>query len=425
MKSFSRSSAPRFEEIHLPRGWPWSPRQSRADITARLPHFVGSDAATAGAKLRSLRVLVIGCGAIGGVAALLLARLQIAALILLDSKDAKDEGLLTNSWQAPEDGSKTKAVAVGRKAKALSPATSLYSFAGKIQDAPLAALAKFKPDLMLVCTDNLAAEAACAATAAQLSVPVLMASVHGATMTFNSKFFPNGEPAKSACPVCSWSKQEWKLHDLAKSFSCDGSESHTDEVTGLGPTMSTASLCSLAAAFLVNQIVLWRLGLSVPPALLEYNGYTNRTVTATTLQRNPDCRLEAFTHLPWSVKYADRPVCELSLHDLARIAGVESKSATYELPEYDFCSVVTCSSCGHHQEVKKLCRRGGNQGECTKCRQAVQALPFFSRREFSELVFNEQQLQQPLRDLGIGAELDHAIVRTEDANFVLFEKECA
>ncbi len=121
---------------------------------ARLPRFMHGPA-DADAKLGALRVGIVGVGSVGGQCALHLARLLVAGLWLVDGKSVKAESLATHEV-SPGDVGKPKASVFGHRCRAISPVTIVETFVGRVEDLPLDAFAD--ADIVIIATDNLAAE---------------------------------------------------------------------------------------------------------------------------------------------------------------------------------------------------------------------------------------------------------------------------
>jgi len=209
------------------RGRPGAPplkphREHRhVPLAARLPKFIGGPA-DAAMKLMLLRVMIIGLGSVGGRIATHVARIGVAMLWLVDPKCFKSESLLTHEIE-PRDVGKSKARTIARRCKAISPATRVFHFDGGVECLPLDAFAD--ADLVVMATDNLAAEIEVGQRCLCLGKPLVQASVHGDTLTAQVRWFGNTD-AQGPCPACGFGQTEWRMLDEQTRFSCEGPPTH-------------------------------------------------------------------------------------------------------------------------------------------------------------------------------------------------------
>jgi molybdopterin/thiamine biosynthesis adenylyltransferase len=261
-----------FHEIACPRG------VDIPDLGERLPRFLGLHG-DAVANLRRRAFGVIGTGAVGRELTLHLARLQPAGLWLCDPGRYKPQSLLTQPI-GPHEVGEPKAFATGRLCKALSPRTTVFACDAAVQDLPATAFADV--DLVVLATDNLAAEVEVGQRCLWLGRPLVQASVHGATLVAQVRSFVNGD-GTGPCPACGFSVDEWAHLNRETSFSCEGrTDGRAERRTAAAPTMSVSFLCALAANLACVQILrhVLKLGAPLADSVLEYCGYTHRTVTA-------------------------------------------------------------------------------------------------------------------------------------------------
>src|SRR5262249_7510891 len=153
----------------------------------RLPQFLGLRGGP-GSVLDALKVAVVGTGSVGRNLALHLARLQIAALYLVDRGRFKAESVLTQPI-VPEGIGEPKASSTGRLCQQISPGTDVWVYDGGVGALYPAALAEV--DAVFVATDNLAAEIEVGQRCLHLRKPLLHASVHGETLVAQVRFFGN------------------------------------------------------------------------------------------------------------------------------------------------------------------------------------------------------------------------------------------
>jgi molybdopterin/thiamine biosynthesis adenylyltransferase len=371
-----------------------APRPSRG---ARLPRLIAGPA-DIDAVLRGLKIGMIGVGSVGRVAAVHFARLQIGTLWLVDQGIYKPESLLTQPI-APSEAGRAKASSTGRVCKAISPETRVLACDGPIQNLDLAALQE--ADLVLLATDNLAAEADTAQRCLRLGRPLVQASVHGDTMTAQVRTFAHRD-GSGPCPVCGFGRAEWAHMHRETRFSCEGAATAPSApLTAVAATMSFSFLCSLAADLAVAQVVRLVLGLGtgVEDTLLEYCAYRHRAVVSP-LSRNPDCPVDHTAFRPF---LASAPLAECTLRRLALEADSTLPTAegglVYCVGGADFVEVAVCG-CSRFHPVHKFLQEGADLGMCAGCGLARRPLPFHTHRWVSSASI-EPLLDTPLAELGV------------------------
>ena len=152
-----------------------------------------------------------------GVGKTSLARLMVARVSLIDPGRLKAESLLTHP-ALPGDVGQNKATNLARAVRAISPATEVLAFEGPIQDFDLANLAD--ADFVLLASDNLNAEVAAGQKALWLDLPLIQASVDGATLVSHVRFLKN-DRAEGPCPACAFGQAEWLALNRGTQFSCE------------------------------------------------------------------------------------------------------------------------------------------------------------------------------------------------------------
>jgi molybdopterin/thiamine biosynthesis adenylyltransferase len=370
------------------------------DRGARLPHFVQGCPETHEAALAALRVLVVGSGSVGRRIALHLARQQPAALAIVDRGRFKPESLLTQPI-APDDIGSPKAGNTGLLCKSISPRSAVSVYDGPVEE--LATLAFADVDLVVLATDNLAAEVEVGQRCLSWRKPLVQASVHGDTLVAQVRFFVNAD-GEGPCPACAFGAAEWAHLNQETTFSCEGLRAgRAVAVQRSGPpTRSTSFLCSQAADLAMAQIFrhVLRLGAPVADTLLEYCGYTHRTVVAP-LRRNPQCPCD---HRAWTQLPAPLPLAECTLRDLMSAAGrgqIARASLTVD-DDLVFVESATCGVCAAVQPVQRFLPAGAAAGHCAACRGPVYGQPFYSHRSVPVAVA-APVLDQPLAALGAGS----------------------
>lgn len=338
--------------------------------SARLPRFLGR-ATDPGPVLDALDVTVVGVGSVGRNMALDLARQQIGTLRLIDRGHYKPESLLTQPI-TPADVGEPKAGSTGRLCKQLSPGTRVLTLDGPVADLDASELAD--TNLVLLATDNLAAEVEVGQCCLHLGKPLVQASVHGDTLVAQVRFFANHGGA-GPCPACSFGAIEWAHLNQETTFSCEGlAAGRTIAQTTAVPTMSAGFLCALAANLALVQAFrhVLQLGPAVNDALVEYCGYTNRTVTAP-LSRNPECPCD---HTAWTIVPAPRPLPDCTLGELAGASGVMDGAFTVD--DLAFAEKGVCARCGEKPVLRFVA--AGQAARCPTCNGPLVAQPFYTHR---------------------------------------------
>lgn len=369
---------------------------------ARLPAFLGLGC-DAGARLDGLKVVIVGTGSVGRPVALHLARQQIAALWLLDRSRYKDESLLNQPIE-PSDLGEAKASATGRMCKRLSPRTRIFACDQPVQSLDEAALAE--ADAWILATDNLAAEVDVGQRCLHHGKTLLHASVHGDTLTAQVRTFA-GRQGKGPCPACAFGPHEWDMVHRETVFSCDGwSMGKSVGQTQAAPTMSVSFLCTLAADLAMTQLFRLTLGLgvSVEDTLLEYCGYTHKTVISP-LKRNPDCPCD---HQSWTKAQPPRPLAEMTPRGLCAAAGMPPEESSFLLGGLTFLDEMPCGFCGRLSLRRRFVPTEGDM-TCPECRQKLRPSPFHCHRPVPPGVL-APVLDRPLRELST-TEIPWVLVR--------------
>jgi molybdopterin/thiamine biosynthesis adenylyltransferase len=374
------------------------PRPERSE---RLPALLGLEH-DADKIFSRLKVAVIGVGSVGRSLALHLSRLMIHTLWLVDPGRYKASSLLTQQVLPVEVG-QAKAPSTAQVCKDISPETRVFAATGRIEDLDQLALAD--ADFVFLATDNLAAEMAAGQLCLNLGLPLLQASVHGASLLAQVRFFTNRD-GQGPCPACGYGDQEWDALNRQTRFSCEGGQPDTG-ATNAGTmqiespaTASFSFLCSLAADLAMIQLTRYvlKLGDATGDSLTEYCGYNHQAI-ASPLPRHFDCRCE---HVVWRRMAPPRALGDCTLSELVCTAGFAESSAANQtalmVDEWEFIETGLCTSCGQRQTVGRFQRPASAAGDCRKCGQTVTALPFYSQRQVPLTVL-AAQCQHPLRRL--------------------------
>ncbi len=333
------------------------------DLTARLPRFIDGPPNVV-ALLQALAVLVVGSGSVGMRVIDCFARLGIRALLICDGRSTKPASLATHPI-APEDVGAPKARFAAVRAKAIAPGTVVRYFAEPFELLPVGALVG--ASVVVIATDNLAAEVAVTQACTRLGVPLVHASVYGPALVAQVRAV--GYEAGGACLACSYTRGDWDDLDAGTRFPCDGDASAAGSAPepSRAPTVSLPHLCSLAADLAVDAVLQrhLELGPAKGDGSLEYCGYHGGT-TWSRLARNPDCLLE---HEPWSVRSTGADVTALTPRDLARIAGYGDRDIavlSFRVERHLFASHTACN-CVEHPWLGRFQPAGASLAACHVC----------------------------------------------------------
>jgi molybdopterin/thiamine biosynthesis adenylyltransferase len=366
------------------------------------------------AALRRLAVVLVGVGSVGGRIAVMLARLGVGGLILVDPKRLKAESLATHEI-GPADVGQPKAQVVGRRCKVINPEADVRVLVGPAQEMDFAVLSD--AGVVVLSPDLLAAEVEVGQRCLWLGKSLIQASVHGATLTAQVRCFANAA-ATAPCPACMLGSQEWDLLARQVRFSCDGKGGGTPEETPAAPaTNSLSPLCSVAADLAVLQLVrlVLKAGRPVADTLLEYNGFTHRTVISP-LRRSPSCRLE---HVRFAQVTLDEPLGSLSLAAVAlRASGAPAPAdGQFAIDGLDWVEFAGCG-CAERTVVRQFVPRGiPGRLVCRKCARPLAPLAFYTHRTVTRSVLGAA-LEQPLRKLG-AHHASHVLLRTGDSGVLI------
>ena len=337
---------------------------------ARLPRFVDC-AGDVSELLAAAWIVVVGAGSIGLAVVQHLARAGIGALTIVDRGVLKNESVLTHPIP-PQATGRPKAEYAGEVATAIATEARVGVHQGTFEDLAVDAL--LGADLVVLATDNLAVEIAVGQRCLNLGMPLLQASVQGNLLVAQLRTFTGGRDGDGPCPACLFGATEWQQVSSESRFACDGSSA--DRGQSLAPTRSTASLCSLAAELAVHRLLRQLLGLGAPlkDQILEYRGYADE-LTATALQRNPECPVE---HRRWQIlgRGDARTVGQvLGLSPVDSPVGVAVDGAC-------FVAEAVCG-CGHWQSVGRFLVEGKSLGPCSRCGGPLAPSPFHTHGEIA------------------------------------------
>ena len=364
---------------------------------ARLPRFIGLRE-PAGPRLDALRVMVVGCGSVGATAVLHLARLQVGEIWIVDPGRLKPESLLTHPVDPGAIG-RNKADHFGRLAKAISPTTRVCVFGGPVQAVSLAALAR--ADVVLMATDNLAAEVEVGQQCIHHRRPLVQASVHGDTLVAQVRLWLNRD-GSGPCPACSFGAGEWDHVNRETTFSCGGNGAGQQRHVQTAPTMSVSFLCALSAEMAMTQLLRHVLCLGPPleDSVIQWCGYKYQ-MSSSRLARNPACRCE---HVAWDRASLPGRLARSSLREIAQTAGFENGDVAGEFSFLvDGLTYVDQVACCHSpQPVRRFSQPGGEVGKCSRCGSALRPQLFYSHRPTPAAILSGR-IDWPLEQLGAGA----------------------
>lgn len=416
-RSPGRRRGPRFREVR-PRGA--GAAGARPGRAARLPAFVGMTFSPH-ATLDRMRVMVVGAGSVGHLAALHLARLQPGEVRIVDHAAYKPESLLTHAALPPSAVGKPKALWCAVECKKISPGTRVRAFTGKAQSLPLAAFDGL--DLVLAATDNLGAEIEVGERCARHGVPLVQGAVFGEMLVAQARFWTNRDP-EGPCPACAFTPDEWNHVSAETFFRCarpaEAGPNEEAARENVAPTMSTSALSAMAAEMMVMFALrhALRLGPAMEDCEAEYCGYTHRTAV-TRLERNPQC---PSPHARWETLALDRPASAWTLRALARAAlgpGELPEDLAFTVGE-DLVYVEQVVCCGAPQEVQRFAREGAAVLPCARCGAPLGAQPFYSFRPAPAAVLGAR-LDRPLRRFGAASA--RAVVVHSGGRSVLCRRE--
>jgi len=340
------------------------------DREVRRPRLIDGPA-DLGARLGATAVAVIGAGSVGLRAIDSLARLGVGELRICDGRPTKKLSLLTHPV-APDEIGVSKALLGAQRAKALAPETRVRFFDRPFQQLPADALAGVS--IVVVATDNLAAEVDVSQACLHLAVPAIHASVYGPALVAQVRAVAGGDDGAGPCLACGYTEAEWRDLDRGTRFSCEGDAATPGDAApepSRAATVSFAHLCSYAADFAVGELLRQCAGLRPDaPAgeVLEFCDYTGST-SRTTLKRNPCCPLD---HAAWRVCTSEADIHTLSPRDLARIAGYgddELGGLSFRVERHRFVALEACG-CSEHPPLGRfvgpdhaleVCRRCGGE----------------------------------------------------------------
>lgn len=395
MSPSARSTRARFREIE--RGDPSAAGLKRApDRGARLPAFLGL-AEPAGSRLDGLRVMVVGSGSVGARVVLHLARLQAGEIRVVDPGRLKPESLLTHSMD-PGGVGLSKVDYYGRLAKAVSPNTRVYVYAGPVQS--LSPTAFERVEGVVMAGDNLACEVEVGQRCIHHRKPLLQAAVHGDTLVAQIRFWLNRD-GSGPCPACAFGPAEWQHVNRETTFRCGGPNGGKRHLK-TAPTMSVSFLCSMSADLAMTHLLRHALKLGAPleDSLVEYCGYTHK-MTSSRLERNGACRCE---HVGWERALMPRALAESSPRQVAQAAGFAPhelrQGVSFTVDDLTFVDRVTC--CGKPHEIRRFSRAGKRVAKCRVCGRRLRPQLFHCHRPTPAAVLSKL-VDEPLERLGAAA----------------------
>jgi molybdopterin/thiamine biosynthesis adenylyltransferase/rhodanese-related sulfurtransferase len=132
---------------------------------------------TGQSKLRTSRVLVVGCGGLGVPAISYLAGAGVGRLGLVDGDRLDPSNLHRQTFYALGDVGKLKAILAAERVSALNPEVEVHAHAVRLDEkAALALIPQY--DLVLDCTDNFASKFLLNDVCLRLKKPCIFASVY-------------------------------------------------------------------------------------------------------------------------------------------------------------------------------------------------------------------------------------------------------
>ncbi|MFI5382207.1 MAG: ThiF family adenylyltransferase [Tepidisphaerales bacterium] len=381
---------------------------------ARLPAFYGLSVDPA-LVLGNLSIAFVGVGSVGRNIADRIVRLKPRRMCFVDRGRFKPESVETHPIDPRQAlRREAKARSAARHCARISPSTECAWFDGPLQALEYAEF--IDADLVVLASDNLAAEAAVAQLGVALSKPLMHAAVHGESLVAQVRFYPNDTP-DSPCPRCHFSDAEEAMVDQNTILSCTGGTPEFGAQTV--PTMSTASLCAMAGDIAAINILRFGLKLGEPlvDQQIEFSGFTNRMVVSPLPRRNADCKCD---HTHWQLRRFPKPLGKATFAELAGASGLvsdgELDGVSFSIPHRQYVEMADCGHCG----PCRICRFTTTAGElpaCPRCHGPLTAQPFFTEEAVAASHLKEL-IGRPLRDLCVhGAAA--VLVRRNDAAVLL------
>ncbi len=379
----------------------------------RLPQFFGLTIDPASA-LGNFSIAIIGLGSVGWNIADRVARLRPGRMLLVDRGRFKPESMETHSITPRQaSGRKPKAGSAARHCSAISPGTEIAWFDGPVQ---LMDYSEFVgADLVVLATDNLTVEVFVSQMCISLGKALLHAAVHGESLVAQVRTYANHPDGP--CLRCHYSSGEEAMVQQNTILSCTGGATEFGKQTV--PTMSTASLCAVAADLAAINIlrVVLRLGEPLVDQQIEFSGYTNRTVISPLPVRNPKCRAD---HSRWRVHPQSRPLADCTLDEIASASGLAEAGGldgvSFSIPGRQFVEMADCSRCGPCR-LRMFTGATGELPPCPRCRGPLAAQPFFSEEAIAAAHLKEL-VDLPLRKLGV-REAASILIRRNDATVLV------
>lgn len=150
-------------------------------------------------KLRAGRVLIVGLGGLGAPAALYLAGAGIGTLVLADDDEVHLSNLQRQILFTVEDITQPKAHIAQQRLQALNPNIQLIALPERLSGERLQHEVA-RADVVLDCTDNMAARQAINAACVALDTPLVTASAVG----FAGQMMTLTPPWTQGCYRCLW-----------------------------------------------------------------------------------------------------------------------------------------------------------------------------------------------------------------------------
>lgn len=385
---------------------------------ARLPAFYGLTVDPAVA-LTNFSIAFVGVGSVGRNIADRIVRLKPGRMRFIDRGRFKPESLETHPIDPREAHRREpKARSAARQCARISPATDMAWFDGPVQALDCAEF--IAADLVVLATDNLAAEVSVAQTCLSLGKPLIHAAVHGESLVAQVRTYAHSGP-ESCCLRCHFSSDEEDTIDQNTILSCTGGEPEFG--AQVVPTMSTAALCAVAADIAALNIIRFALKLGDPLAnqQIEFGGFTNRTVVSPLRPRNANCKND---HAPWQLRRFPTPLAKAALCELAAASGLAADGnldgISFAIPHRQFVEMGDCAHCGPCR-VHCFSTTAGELPPCPRCNGPRTPQPFFSEEAVAASHLKDM-VRRPLRALGV-KNTTAVLVRRGDTTVLLHQQD--
>ena len=385
----------------------WNQRAEDLEFARKaLTEFQLNSLSGKASALGQCRAIVLGLGAVGGVAFEHLVRGGVGHVDGVDPDRYGRESFLTQS--SMNHAGQAKAMVLGAQASKVNPAVQVRTAVGQAQDLRLRDIRR--ADVILVAGDNLELPLWVGRTAMVLKKPMVQVAVHRETDLVIVRSY-DLRNSKNTCPRCSIGAKE--IQQQKSRFGCDPS---TRVSTSTASTRTLSTVCAAAGSIGANEAIKFLTGND--EHALRGEEYTLSMLTymsmRTTLPRRQNCDA---SHEETLLIDVSTPASATSLRTLAEMIGCDHRETLLQVrSEMPWVSFTICASCERVQPVRKFARFGRKVGNCdcghflTTVPQGMKSIiPGDDLRECWELPLNE-----------IGLEDGEAVAMLDNEQWVYF-----